>query len=108
MTTPHDVYRDLIKAYNKASAASDEWNQLSDAIKQRERIYAENVGLDKVTLGDRITDVKDKARTLKDVFSKYSFWKGEVERHSAMLAGVLAYEQYTKIGTDRYEPMPGQ
>lgn len=93
MTTPREVYNDLIRAHQKASAASKEWNDLNDAIKEREQTYCDNVGLGPITRGDRLSDIKDKAKTLKDVYNKYSFWKGEVERHSAMLVGYAAFNQ---------------
>jgi hypothetical protein len=108
MTTPNDVYKSLIIAYNKASKASDEWNELNDAIKEREKAYAEGLGLSTVDMLDRLADTKDKAKVLKDIYNKYTFWKGEVERHSAMLSGVVAYEQYRKISTDQYTVLPGQ
>ena len=93
MSNPRVVYNEMVNAWNKANEASKRWNVLNDQITRREEIYCHNVGLDKLTLGDRLSDVKDKAKTLKDTFSAYSFWKGEVERHSAMLAGIAAFNQ---------------
>lgn len=93
MSSKREVYNEMMKAYAKASQASAEWNELNQLIIERERTYCENVGINPVIMGDRITDVKDKARQLKDLFSKYSFWKGEVERHSALLSGIAAYEE---------------
>ena len=92
--TPKEVYMELIKSYNKATEMSLKWNELNKEIIERERIYSNNLGLSVTTFFDRVTDVKEKSKELSNLYNSYSFWKGEVERHSSMLTGVLAFEEY--------------
>lgn len=90
---PKDIYSRMVEAYNKASEKSQEYNDLEAEIAKVERETGDVRGLSNGIVKQRIDERKAKDEGLKAAYNGYSFWKGEVERNSALLQGHLAYMQ---------------
>lgn len=91
------------RASEKATKASKEYNELVDQLKLSEQeswaieMHGEGVA-------NLRADMKtDSYRPLKSAYARYVFWKGEVERMSALLVGENAYDAIY----NRYKPQQG-
>ena len=88
---------EMNEANRKATEASDAYNKEVKRITDRET----KPGIDKVVLNTIIRDIKDKSIKLKDLAGKQSFYSSEVVRISALLQGIVAYDDLTKRGFHR-------
>lgn len=88
---------EMNEANRKATEASDAYNKEVEKITIRET----KPGMDKVVLATILRDIKDKSIKLKDLAGRQAFYSSEVVRISALLQGILAYDELTKRGYHR-------
>lgn len=82
----------LRTAAQRAEAASAAWNKLNDELMAKWH----KEGLDDLA----ISRVKAANLALTDAYGLYSFFKGEVERHSADIVAELAYRTLISLGQE--------
>jgi len=78
-------------ASEKSEAASNEYNSLVGALQDAERNSWAAYIFDKDVVELRSSLKADTYRPLKSAYNSYTFWKGEVERLSALIVGETAY-----------------
>lgn len=97
---------EMNEANRKSTEASDAYNkevaritkrQRDKALKGREKLWpAEEIVLETIIRG-----LKEKSPKLEELASKQKFFSSEVVRISALLQGILAYDELSKRGYQR-------
>lgn len=100
MNTLRQLYDDMLFFNAKAEDLSDKYNKRVTAITRMETRRANRVGIISQTILDsRIKSIKDTDQKLSDIARAQVFFKGEVERVSALLNGILAYRKLLGISS---------
>lgn len=91
----NDVYQDMLSANRKAEEGLAKYNARIDEITKEETEKSKRNGLPEIFTAERVKSKKDSDEEARTYFSAYSFWKGELERYSALLQGICAYKTMT-------------
>ena len=93
---------ELNEANKKATQASDDFNEAVAAITEYEQARAKRDGItSSIIVESIIGSRKQKSTILEDLSSTQKFFSSEVLRISALLQGILAYDELTKRGYHR-------
>lgn len=97
----HELVAEMYEANAKAIEASKKWNERNEyIILLEERRNKKLTNTSSNIAEQRLRIAKSGDQKLQDHFSAYTFHKGEVERISALLNGMLAYEQLKRFDLD--------
>lgn len=98
MKTMYSIRHRMWKAHYKADKASQEYNDLVEQLSEAERISWASGLYDKEVIDLRSSLKSETFRPLKSAYNHYIFWKGELERLSALLVGENAFEAIHRRG----------
>lgn len=95
----HGLIWEMTEANRKATEASDAYNEKVAEITKNETRKANARGVtSRVMVKSIIRGVKEKSIYLEELASKQKFFSSEVVRISALLQGILAYDELIKRG----------
>lgn len=91
----NDVYRDMLSANRKAEESLAKYNHRIQEVTDDEIEKTGRLNLAKSLEHERIKSRKDNDEEARNHFNAYTFWKGELERFSILLQGIVAYKTVT-------------